>query len=413
MKPFRFLLLLFMLSAKLFAQDNSPSAERGILNAKTWNFNEGSLALNGNWIFYKDQLADASGKLNGSGTVSMFPEIWPSGRQFATYELKVLLSDNNVIRYALEMPQLYCSYALWVNGKKIATNGKVGDTKESSKPQWRPQAVVLENPGDTLSIVLEISNFHHAKGGVKDPIYLGKVDTVQRHHAMSVNSSVAEAIVLTVLGLSFFVIYYVREEKKKITFYFSLLCINWAIRAMFSNTYPFTSFFPDFSWGIMVRIEYITLFLMMIWAILFLARLFPNESSKTIKYTFVGVNCIFIALAVIASPTFFTQWLNIYLAVAGFLLLFGITIIIRAWINERSGVRPVLLCVLLCIVLFGYDISVYEGFVFTTYNPVLFSVSYILIFFLLGVSLLYHLQIFKGDGSSGTLTFEDLYGKDV
>jgi hypothetical protein len=61
--------------------------------------------------------------------------------------------------------------------------------------------------------------------------------------------------------------------------------------------------------------------------------------------------------------------------------------------------------------LFGYDISVYEGFVFTTYNALLFSVSYIVIFFLLGLSLLYHLQIFKGDGSSGTLTFEDLYGK--
>lgn len=409
MKSLKYLLLFFLITSALFAQDNIPSAERGLFNASTWNFSEGRLPLNGNWIFNKNELVNGSSNV-GSGTISLFPENWDSSIQYATYQLRVIM-PNDTGKYALEIPQLYCSYILWVNGKKVAQNGKVGKTKEASTPQWLPQTALLESPGDTMSIVLQIANFYHSKGGAKEPIYLGKAEIVQRHHEMSVNSSLAESIVLTILGLSFFVIYYVREEKKKITFYFSLLCINWAIRALFSNTYSFTSFFPDFNWGIMIRIEYMTLFLMMIWAILFLARLFPNESSKTIKYSLVGINCIFLAVTVISAPAFFTQWLNIYLAVAGLLLLFGITIIIRAWINERSGVRPVLLCVFLCIAIFAYDISIYEGFLFTTYNAIFISVSYILIFFLLGVSLLYHLEIFKGDGSSGTLTFEELYGK--
>jgi hypothetical protein len=410
MKSLKLLALLILISANLSAQDKIPNAERGVLNAANWNFNEGKLPLNGQWGFYKNELITPSDSTAVSATVASFPEIWDASVQYATYQLRVVMPSEPG-KYALEMPQLYCSYILWVNGSKVAENGKVGKTKETATPQWLPQAVLLERPGDTLSIILQISNFYHSKGGAKDPIYLGKADLVQSHHSMSVTSSLIESIILTGLGLSFFVIYYVREEKKKITFYFSLCCINWAIRALFSNTYPFTSFFPDFSWGIMVRIEYMTLFLMMIWAILFLARLFPNESSKTIKYLLVGVNCIFLAVTIISSPTFFTQWLNVYLGVAGALLLFGISIIIRAWINERSGVRPVLLCVLLCIGVFAYDIFVYEGILFITYNAVLFSTSYVLIFFLLGVSLLYHLEIFKGDGSSGTLTFEDLYGK--
>jgi len=410
MKSLRILLALLVVSVNLFAQDKIPTAERGVLNASTWNFSEGRLPLNGNWFFYKNELTNGSGNVTGSRTVSIFPEIWDPTVEYATYQLQVIMPSDTG-KYALEMPQLYCSYAIWVNGKKVAQNGKVGTSKETTTPQWLPQAVALEDPGDTLSIILQISNFYHSKGGPKESIYLGKADMIQRHHSVSVNSSLIESIILTILGLSFFVIYYVREERKKITFYFSLLCINWAIRAIFSNTYSFTSFFPDFDWGLMVRIEYITLFLMMIWAILFLARLFPNESSKTIKYILVGVNCIFIVVTVISSPAFFTQWLNFYLAVAGVLLVFGISIVIRAWINERSGVRYVLFCVLLCLAIFAYDIFVYEGFLFITYNAVLFSIGYVLIFFLLGVSLLYHLQIFKGDGSSGTLTFEDLYGK--
>ena len=410
MKPLQFLILIFLLSSSLFAQEKVPTAEGGILNATTWNFNEGRLPLNGNWIFHKNELLDFPDAKSVSGAVAAFPEVWNPEIQYGTYQLRVIM-PNEALAYALEIPDLYCSYSILVNGKKVAEAGKVGKTKDTTTPQWIPQAAVFGDPGDTLTIVLQISNFYHSKGGAKEPIYLGEAEAVQRHHAVARNSSLIESLVLAILGLSFFVIYYVREEKKKITFYFSLLCINWAIRAIFSNNYAFTSFFPDFNWGIMIRIEYITLFLMMIWAILFLARLFPNESSKTIKYAFVGVNCIFTALTVVTSPAFFTEWLNIYLIVAGFLLLFGVTIIIRAWINERSGVRPVLLCLFLCIALFGYDISVYEGFVLTTYNAVLFSIGYITIFFLLGVSLLYHLQIFKGDGSSSTLTFEDLYGK--
>jgi hypothetical protein len=63
------------------------------------------------------------------------------------------------------------------------------------------------------------------------------------------------------------------------------------------------------------------------------------------------------------------------------------------------------------LILFGYDMVVFEGY-FQYYDAVLFSVGYIVIFLLMAVVLFYHLKIFKGDGASGTLTFDDLYGSD-
>jgi hypothetical protein len=411
MKSIRILSFLILISLNLYAQEVLPSAERGVLDARNWNFNEKKIALNGYWSFYENELISFSDSLKKTGSISHFPEVWDQTTQYATYELLVLLPAN-VDSLALEMPQLYCSYELWVNGKKIAENGKVGTTRETSNPQWLPQAVSFNKPdSDSLSVVLQISNFYHFKGGAKEPIYLGQSVMVQHHHDVSVKSSIIESIVLIVLGLSFLVIYYLREERKKVTLYFSLLCITWAIRAMFSNMYASISFYPDFDWGLMVRIEYITLFLTVIWAILFLGGLFPNENSKTIKYLLVGTNCIFIALTIISSPVFFTQWLSVYLGIAGILLLFGLSIVIRAWINERSGVRYLVVCVFLGIAIFSYDIFVYEGF-FHYYNAVLFSIGYLVMFLMMGISLLYHLQIFKGDSSSGTLTYEDLYGKN-
>ncbi|HNC31065.1 MAG TPA: hypothetical protein PKX08_13715, partial [Cyclobacteriaceae bacterium] len=63
------------------------------------------------------------------------------------------------------------------------------------------------------------------------------------------------------------------------------------------------------------------------------------------------------------------------------------------------------------LILFGYDMLVFEGY-FQYYNAFLFSTGYLIIFVLMGIALLYHLKIFRGDGSAGTLTFDDLYSSD-
>lgn len=388
----------------------TPEATGGNLDLRDWNFQENKIALNGYWSFYEHEFVPPSEVKTKSGTPSRFPEVWKETTQFGTYHLTLLLHQD-VPKLAFAIPQMYNSYELWINGKKIANNGKPGTTRETSIPQWMPQIVPFESDGDTLDIVLHISNFYHDKGGVKDALYLGTAESLENHWAIAVTSNFAEAITLTLLGFAFLIIYYVREEKKKITLYFSLLCLSWAIRSLFSNHYVLIPYFPDFNWTIMVKIEYLTIYSMLIWAILFLGRLFPNESNNIFKYVLVAVNIAFVVITVVSPPLFFTKWLTLYLSVAGILLFFGAVIVIRALINERAGVWYLVACTLLSLMLFSYNIFVYKGFI-GEYNAVLFSSGYILLFVMMGIALLYHLKVFKSDSSSGTLTFEDLYGKN-
>ena len=306
------LLLVFLctLSASLFANTDVPKVDQGILDLRTWKFSERKIALAGDWNFYKNQLL--SGSFVHSGKLTYFPEVLSKtghdGVQFGTYSMVVLLPPNSG-KLSLDIPQLYSSYNLFINGKLIAQNGKPGTSRETTTPQWKPEVIELAFTGDTLHVVLQIANFYHYRTGSKQPIYLGSAEELKVHQRISVNSNMAECIILFVLGLVFFFIYYVRQEKKKITLYFSLLCISWAIRSVFSNIYLFIDFFPNFDWTWMVRIEYITLYSMVIWTVLFFSRLFPKESSKIIKYIFVIGNCIFIAETLIIPPIFFTQWI--------------------------------------------------------------------------------------------------------
>lgn len=397
--------LLFI--ASTFA--DSPSAIRGILDARDWDIHE-HLALQGEWNFYPNELLTPEQcRARQDRPISSFPRLWnengaPAEIQYGTYRLMVLISRKGQ-SLSIDIPQMYCSYRLWIDTTLVASNGQVGATKITSIPQWHPQTVEVESTGDTLQLVLQISNFYHFKGGSKDPIFIGTRDRLENQQRIATGSNLMEAIILSLIGLIFLILWF--SDQKKVIAYFALLCFTWSIRSMFSNLYLIISLIPDLSWNFMIRVEYCTLYLMMIWSILFLNRLFPLDGNPIAKYLLVGVNVIFFAGTLFFDPVFFTRLLPIYLSFCGFLLIYAVYIVVRAWINEHAGVWFTILSLLLGVLIFAYDMSSYEGLF--TYNPLIFSIGYITIFLLMAASLLLHLNIIKGRPRTTILTYNDLY----
>lgn len=403
--------ILFFVSTGLFAQENEVSRGSGVIDARQWKMNEGSLALNGFCKLFEHQLLTPTECKTASGSIVEFPSLFQGtgkeeGIGYATYLLTVIMPQGEK-DLALALPQIYSSYKLWVNGNVIAENGVVGKSKEECKPQWKPQTVSFQSDRDTLSLVLQVANFHHAKGGIKESIYLGKASMMAFKRSVSEISKFAESASLFTIGLFFLIVYFIRGRKKA-CIYFALLGITWAVRSLFSNLYLFISVYPDFDWTTMVRIEYVALYLAMIWAILFLTSLFHHEANIIIKYGLVFCNIIFTGFSIYSAPRIFTQGLNVYLIVSGMLLLYGAYIVIRAWINERTGSGLLTLSVVLGLNIFGADIFVYEGF--SSYDPVIFSAGYVLIFLIMGLALATHINLIKsGQATTTTLTYDDLY----
>lgn len=405
--PFLYLVLV----TTAYAQE--PLANKGFLDAQSTDLSQSKLALSGEWIHYENQLLEPTELKNPNSDIVIFPMLWndprdsKSGTGFGTYQLTVLLPANHQSLLALEIPQIYSSYKIWVNEKVVASNGITGKTKEETTAQWLPQTISFENTSDTLSVVIQIANFHHHNGGSKDPIYLGTGEALGQFHERAVTGNLAEAIVLTIIGIGFLIIFFL-YNKQKVIMYFLLLCLTWALRSVFSNLYLAISYFPDFNWELMVKIEYLTLYLTMIWSILFLGRLFSHESSKIVKYFLVIGNIFFVVFTLVTPALTYTRWLPAYLALSVILIIYALVIVIMALINDRAGVQSVVVGVLLGLVLFAYDVIAYEGFL--RYNAVIFSIGYLVIFSMLGVALLFHLRIFKSTSQADSvLTFDDLY----
>jgi hypothetical protein len=391
------------------------SPRPGTVDATLVNFNEDRLNLSGSWLWYDNKLlSPAELKYNDAVPID-FPGTWnttranESGQGAATYGLTVILPKGTE-QLALDIPQVYSSYILFVDGKEVARNGTPGETPETTTPQWRPQIVPLTLQSDTVQLTMQIANFSHHKGGLKEPLVLSSESMLDQKEFLSTNGKLLAVGLLFSVAIVFLFIFF-RSGHKIIVIYFSLLCITWAVRSLFSNDYLAIKLLPDFDWNTMVRMEYITLYLTMIWAILFLVSLFKNEGNNVMKYLLVAMNCAFIVYTVATPALEFTKLLPLYLGTAGVLLVYGAGIILVALINERKGATYLTISVLLGLIIFSYDIFTYEGWF--SYNSILFSAGYLAIFVLMGGALLVHLDIIKGASTATTmLTYKDLYGEE-
>jgi hypothetical protein len=392
-------------------------ARQGVIDLKTWNFqDQGTANLTGEWEFYMSELvlpSEFSAQAKPPQDYIDFPATWNElskglrpGDGYATYRVKVILPSAD--SYALELPHFYSNYNLWINAKLIASNGKVGTSENNSIPQWLPQTVTFKTETDTIDIVIQTSNFHHAKGGVRESILLGVPKHLNFKRQIAITSSLVMVCTLIVISVAFLFVFLFSKSDKSVL-YFAALCITWAVRSMFSNKYVFNSFVPEFPWEASVKIEYITLYMTMIWAILFLASLFKSDVNVVFKYLLVVCNVIFISVTLFFKATLYTQFLPVYLSFCGFLLIYIIYILIRAVVYERQGVWLLITCVFLGVILFSYDLIAYEGF--ATFNPVIINFGYFLMFMLMGLCLLYQLGLLKASSHQGNmLTYEDLYG---
>ncbi|MBA7555922.1 hypothetical protein ES705_48615 [subsurface metagenome] len=165
---FLYVLLLIILLSSCSVISNKtdmPEAKQGILDLKNWDLEEkGIVNLNGEWEFYWEKLlkpddftAKSIPEMNGFIEV---PRIWNryevkneagtgkrilGGDGFATYRLTIILNDRNISPVSgecigLKIPYMSTSYRMWINGKLISSNGKVGMEKSETIPQYLPHA---------------------------------------------------------------------------------------------------------------------------------------------------------------------------------------------------------------------------------------------------------------------------------
>lgn len=321
-----------------------PLAKNGIIDLRAQSFTD-KVALNGEWEFYWKQLLEPGrSSLNNAGVMVDFPFVWNGyilngkelpGFGYATYKLTVLLPKTTK-RLRMTMPDAFSAYALFINGKKIATNGSVSTSEAGFVPHWQYRAFDIDKGTDTLNLILQIANFVHNKGGIKKPIFIGEKAVIELQRQQSAAIDLILTGCLFMGGLFFFGLYLLGNRDKAILL-FSLYSMVYCYRIIGVDNYVLHTVMPYLDWSITVRFEYISLFLGIGLFTLYTRNLYPEDVSK-VAVVAVSLVCFsFTTFSIFFSPAFFTQLINPFLVIMLFCIIYTPYVYLRAYRKKRPG----------------------------------------------------------------------------
>jgi class 3 adenylate cyclase len=313
-----------------------PLAEKGVIDLRSWNFADGSVRLNGEWAFSQGVIDPSEAEVNGSAYMTV-PGIWNNKPVYGstmnaqgsgTYTLQVLLPEGGSMR-ALNILTMSNAYNLFVDGKLLSSNGIVSSDPELSQPEYAPRVVTFIPDSSVMKLTVQISNFDHCKGGFWLPVEFGEAEQVQASRDSRVLTEMFLFGCLFMMALYHFGLFVLRR-KDPTALFFGLMCFVISVRSLLTGEVLMHHIFPDMSWHLARRIEYILTFTSPGIYVAFCRRLFPTEWSNPVYRIIVGFG-ILLCLFVLVTPT--TVFTNASYVFTGYAWLVGM---ITIWVFTKA-----------------------------------------------------------------------------
>lgn len=294
-------LLSFIISLSVFSSESVPQPVKGILDLSGETITEKyRISLNGEWEFYWNKLLrphnfsghtsprpDGYIKVPSYWTDADLPGIKTTGDGYATYRLRIVLPKTDLPALGLMLKVFDSSYDLYVDGKFTAGNGVPGVSEETTVPAYEPTIMRFVPEKDTIEIILNVSNFHHRRGGFWLPVEFGSFSHIQSVASLQYGGSIATVSILAAFTL-FFAFFFLLYREDKTSLYFAVTLLGMGLRPLFTNQFLIYTV-VDMSWEWTVRFEYLSLYIMVTGAFLFLSEIYKYQFHKV----FANVSVVF------------------------------------------------------------------------------------------------------------------------
>jgi two-component system cell cycle sensor histidine kinase/response regulator CckA len=326
-----------------------PRVENGVLDLRTWNFDkDGPVALDGKWEFYwhthlkPDDFSGESPPVM-SGFIRV-PGTWNGyevngeripGTGYATYRLRILLAEAGT-RLAFKFLDMAVAFSVYVNGKMIMSAGQPGKIRESTLPQFYPQAVEFTPNSDQLNVIVQVSNFHHRKGGAWESIQLGPTDDIWQLRQKALNFNLFLFGGILIMGM-YHIGLFILRPKEKSTLFFGVFCFLIAVRSLVTGERYLIELLPDFIWEVHTKLAYLTFYIAVPVFAAYARNIFPKEVSKNVVYIIAAVGAIFSAIVFVTPAKIDTYTTPVYQIFTILIFCYGLYVLILAISRKREG----------------------------------------------------------------------------
>jgi methyl-accepting chemotaxis protein len=349
-------LLQFVSTMVLWSQD----IKSGSVDLSSYPWEEGSVALNGEWeLAWEKQIT----RPEGSGFFAEVPANWnnykPDGESkigstgFGTFSLTVVLAEDSP-PLALEINKLYNAYSLYINGVYSGGAGIAGTDKATTFPLYDSEIYPIP-PGITrLEISIQVSNFHQYTGGFQEEIFLGEYQNIKSRWDLGRGMEMLLIGVSLALMLYYLVLYLFMREKTFL--YFFLFTMTALIRSLVTESMFLQELFPFISWNVTVHLEYLTFAFLGIAMIVLLRSLYPEDVGKPPLLIFGVPSVLYGVLILCTSPLFFTSFISIQQIMLTFEILYIMYVGVLVTVRKRNSAIYTLVAVFFLLISFVNDV---------------------------------------------------------
>lgn len=346
-KVIALLFILTIIQLSLGAQNKTASG--GIIDFSSFSgLNEWKQTLAGEWDFYWEQLLlpeDFSrDPLPAGGERIAVPGNWNRGNNhpahgYATLRLRISGLEKGRV-YSLYVPEMLTAFRLFLNGREVYGNGRVGRNSSESSPRFLPGLVSFQSTGETAELVCQISNFDHRNSGIWRTPVLGTEQLLQKERKSKLLLEMFIAAVLFTISLFHMGLFIYRKEAMA-ELLFGLTCLILFIRTITTGEQLLAQLIPAFPWDWTRKLEYSPFYAVSPLFLAFLTSLFPDEAVK-------AVNRFFYVIFAIMAVFFLTVPVRIsnHGIIAAELILvitifYALSILIRALAAARPHSLPI------------------------------------------------------------------------
>jgi PAS domain S-box-containing protein len=338
-----------------------PKAVKGVLDLSDWDLKkDGPVDLVGEYEFYwmQHRMPQDFSKTPPGGKTEFIevPGYWNGlklgnkalpGHGYVTYRLNVVLKKQKE-PLALRTVEIANAYTIFVNGQRVGSLGQAGKNRETTFPRQFPQIVAFAHKTNQMEIIIQVSNFHHRRGGIWEVIQLGREKDLRkaRERRLSFDLLLIGSILLMALyHLGLFIV----RKKDLSPLYFGIFCFLMALRSLSAGGRYLLLAFPDLSWELMIKFEYLSFYLCVPAFAMFMRSIFQKFSERFLRLLEM-LAIAFSAVVIFTPARFFSQTLNLYEIITLITVIYGLYVIFASLAQKRIEAFIFLLgFVILCL----------------------------------------------------------------
>ncbi|MCD4794791.1 MAG: SpoIIE family protein phosphatase [Bacteroidales bacterium] len=342
-KQYILLVISMLITTTLFSQE---IVKKGKVDISNFDLNKNRISLHGQWEFYPNQLYLPESFIKEKAPNPVYinvPELWnkskqkeiSTGKGYGTYRLIL----NNLKKgkiYALNINRIQSAYQIWINGKSLKSIGKVGINKNESKPGWSSSDIIFKADNITAEIIIQVSNFHHKKGGIEKNITFGDNEKIidAGWRVLILNIFLLGALMIMA---SYHLGMFVFRSNDKSNLYFALTLIFTGIFSSTESEILLIKIIPDLNWQVLLKTLYISNYLRLLFFLLFIYYSFKKQLNRIFTNILTIIIIVLILFVAVTPASIFTNTLFIFLILAGITLIYLVFGQIKALLNKIPG----------------------------------------------------------------------------